>query len=184
MLGLVTALNPPNDEHPPSRAAVGVPKQEVVLHRAMQRDALRLMRPGLGRSTFLLLEPSLEFGRPDGVLITASSSALRSFKRKGLRLPSLTAAKSLMGAPTNVTSRRERSLANELRRQGWNEHYMTSSARIVHDSIALEAKMADWRKAVRQATQYRLGTARTAIIVPNRVSRSIRIISWKSIVSD
>lgn len=153
-----------------SRPPVGVPIQELSLHAALDRQFGRLFRPGVGRSVFILSEPELGFGRPDGVIIVASSTSLAAFQRRKLRLPSLNAAKSLAGAGTSLTERRSRTLARDLEHAGWSERDLREAAQIIADSLAVEAKLSEWRRAIRQSTTYRIGTGRAAVLLPAHIS--------------
>lgn len=101
--------------------------------------------------------------------MTLSSSALNAFRTSGLRLPSLNAARGLIGAGSNVTDKHARALARDLERAGWTQRAMTQAAGMVADSVAVEAKLSEWRRAIRQAAGYRVGAGRAAILVPVRV---------------
>lgn len=152
-----------------SRPMVGVPTHELVLHDALDRQFSRLFKPGAGRCVFLLSEPELGFGRPDAVLVTVSVASLNSFLRRGLRLPSLNAAKSLAGAGTSLTDKHARALARQLERVGWSGRALKDAGGLIADSIAVEAKLAEWRRAIRQAAGYRVGAGRSAVLLPARV---------------
>ena len=152
-----------------SRPPVGVPIHEVALHDAIDRQFSRLFAPGAGRSVFLVSEPELGFGRPDAVLLTLSVTSLNSFLRRGLRLPSLNAAKSLAGAGTSLTDKHARALARQLERIGWSERALKDAGGAITDSLAVEAKLAEWRRAIRQAAGYRVGAGRSAVLLPARV---------------
>jgi hypothetical protein len=152
-----------------SRPPVGVPIHEVALHDAIDRQFSRLFAPGAGRSVFLVSEPELGFGRPDALLLTLSVSSLNSFLRRGLRLPSLNAAKSLAGTGTNLTEKHARSLARQLERADWSPRALDEAAGVIKESLAVEAKLAEWRRAIRQASAYRVGAGRSAVLLPARV---------------
>ena len=152
-----------------SRPPVGVPIHEVALQEAIGRQFSRLFAPGAGRSVFFITEPELGFGRPDAVLLTLSVSSLNAFLRRGLRLPSLNAAKSLAGGGTNLTDKHARSLARQLERSGWSERALKDAGGVITDSLAVEAKLAEWRRATRQAAGYRVGAGRSVVLLPARV---------------
>lgn len=46
---------------------------------------------------------------------------------------------------------------------------MITAAGMVADAVAVEAKLSEWRRAIRQAAGYRVGAGRAAILVPARV---------------
>lgn len=152
-----------------SRPPVGVPTHELVLHDALDRQFSRMFKPGAGRSVFLLSEPELGFGRPDALLVTLSVASLNTFLRRGLRLPSLNAAKSLAGAGTSLTDKHARALARQLERAGWSGRTLKDAGGLITDSLAVEAKLAEWRRAIRQAAGYRIGAGRSAVLLPARV---------------
>lgn len=152
-----------------SRPPVGIPSHELALHEALDRQVPNLFPPGKGRSVFIVREPELGFGRPDAIILTISATALQSFMNTGLRLPSLNAARSLSGEASNVTIKYARTLARDVERSGWSHRALARSASMVTDSVAVEAKISEWRRAIRQATGYRVGTSRAAILVPARV---------------
>lgn len=156
-----------------SRPPVGVPIQEAVLHSALKEHHRKLFPPGVGRSTFFLSEPELGFGRPDALILTVSKSALSAFRRTGLRLPSLSAAKSLAGVGSGNSERYDRALARDLSRSGWTAADLIAAGKIIHDSIAVEAKLNEWRRAIRQASTYRIGAGRAAVLLPDRVSTNV-----------
>lgn len=163
-----------------SRPPVGVPIHEIVLHDALGRQFGRLFSPGAGRSVFVLREPELGFGRPDAIVLTLSSSALEAFRSKGLRLPSLNAAKSLVGAGSSLTDKHARALARDLERNGWTARDLARAAGMVADSVAVEAKLSEWRRAIRQAAGYRVGAGRAAVLLPSRVAALVDVRNLES----
>lgn len=168
-LGTVVILDDVDAVSATSRPPVGVPIHEVALHNALDRQFSRLFAPGGGRSAFVLSEPELGFGRPDAILMSVSPSSLDAFRRRGLRLPSLSAAKSLAGAGTNLTEKHARTLARDLARNGWTEQALRDAGGLIADSLAVEAKLAEWRRAIRQAAGYRIGAGRSAVLLPARI---------------
>lgn len=152
-----------------SRPAVGVPTHELALHNALNSQFGHLFRPGAGRSVFLVQEAELGLGRPDALILTVSAYGLESFAQRGLRLPSLAAAKSLMGDSSNVSKKHSRHLSRRLEESGWTNQNLKQAASLVHDAIAIEAKMSDWKAAIRQASRYKVSVGRAAILLPHRV---------------
>lgn len=49
---------------------------------------------------------------------------------------------------------------------GWSAREITAAAALVHDSLAIEAKLRDWRRAVRQAAKFSPLVARSALLLP------------------
>lgn len=148
---------------------------ELALHHALRANGGRLFRPGPGRSAFLIEEPEIGFGRPDAIIVIVSASALQAFRKLDLRLPSLTAARSLEADSTiGVSVGHSRSLVKGLVRDGWNEKALIAAGRLLFDSVSVEAKMSDWKRAIRQATGYRLGTQQSAVLMPQSQVKNIQ----------
>lgn len=156
-----------------SRSPVGVPTHELVLHSALKVQFSNLVRPGGGRSLFLMAEPELGFGRPDALMLTVSPAALEAFRRRGLRLPTLNAALTLSGEQTSLTDMYSQSLARKLVKQGWSQRNLLHSGGLVTDSLAVEAKLSEWRRAIRQAAAYRVGAGRAAVLLPEKVTQNV-----------
>jgi hypothetical protein len=156
-----------------SRSGVGVPTHELVLHDALAKLYEQVVQPGPGRSAYYIPEPELGFGRADGLILVISPAALKVFYRKKLRLPSLSAAQSLGAQDNSNTAAHSRQLARRLASQGWSETKLHAAAKMVSDSLSVEAKMSDWRRAIRQATGYRVMTGRSAILIPDAISHRV-----------
>lgn len=163
------------DSKVPTR--VGEPVHERVLTEALAREAGRLMPPGVGRSLYVLSEPEVGNGRPDAILLTISSSALSAFQRTGLRLPHATAARVLDvdmdDSGLGVSSSYARQVRGQLRTEGWSEAKVKASAHIVRDSLGVEAKMKDWRRAVRQLSRFRSSVNMSALLVPQDIEQAV-----------
>lgn len=155
------------------RPMVGIPKHETVLHDALKQQFGMLFPPGSGRSTFIIPEPDLGFGRPDALLVTIAPRGLEAFRNQNLRLSSLNAAKSIIGFPGNLSGSYSRALVKDLERAGWTDKALIAAGQLIHDSLAVEAKLNDWRRAIRQASAYRVGAGRASILVPVRVSKLV-----------
>ena len=157
----------------PARAAVGVPIHEVVLHELLAKNHFTVLRPGSGRKTYFLAEPELAFGRPDAIVLSMSPNALLKFRTRGLRIPTLASAQCLASEGTNVSKSHAHRLTREMRTMGWNPDLLRVAADLVVDAIAIEAKVSDWRRGIRQATTYRVGVGRSALLVPQRIEHLV-----------
>lgn len=159
-----------------TRPRVGVPVHEAVLVRNVEPRIPSLVPPGYGRSTYVLREPDLGSGRPDLIVLTISAQTLCRFKQRGLRLPSLTAARSLdMELPSShlgVTDRYAQSLRKSLSSE-WREKDAASFGQAVHEAVAIEAKMSDWRRATLQAARFQGMVDRAVILMPEEKARNI-----------
>jgi hypothetical protein len=151
---------------------VGVPIQERLLTNALLANVDSVLRPGVGRSVFAIQEAELGAGRPDVILLSVSVGAVEAFRRTGLRLPSQLAARALDPALSEedigVTRAHLRSVQRDLRERGWSGAIVERSASVVHDSLAVEAKVKDWRQAVRQVSRFRRLFHRSAVLMPSR----------------
>ncbi len=159
-----------------SRPTVGVPIHETALVRALEGRLSDVYRPGPGRSTYVLLEPELGQGRPDLMLVTISSSTVASFLSRNLRVPSLAAAraldKTLDAAQLGISEGYARSLRKSLTDSGWNDNDVKRYTSAVHDVTAVEAKMSDWTRALRQAIRFKSFVDQAVILMPSeRVSK-------------
>lgn len=151
---------------------VGVPTHERVLTEAFIRDASKIVKPGPGRTAFVIEEPELGAGRPDVVVVCVSVGALESFRRSGLRLSSPNSAKvidPMVGDDgLGVTRSHARQIHRETMALGWSPQKASHYAGILADSIGIEAKMKDWRQAIRQAARFRRFFHRSAVLMPTR----------------
>lgn len=150
---------------------MGVPIHETALVRAVASRMRTLSPPGPGRSLFIIFEPDIGLGRPDLVVLSISAQALRAYIERGLRLPSLAAAKVLVGGPDarhlGVSSAYARSLFKQLQKSGWTRRAVSASQNAVHASLSIEVKVRDWRRALRQVTKFRFATDSSAIALPD-----------------
>ena len=151
---------------------VGVPIQERFLTDALLMDVDAILRPGVGRSIFAVQEAELGAGRPDVIFLTVNVGALEAFRRTGLRLPSQLAARALDPAiaedEMGVTRSHLRVVQRDLRERGWSGASVERLAAVLHDSLAVEAKVKDWRQAVRQVSKFRRLFHRSAVLMPRR----------------
>lgn len=154
----------------PGASRVGMPIQERVLTDALLTNTDAVLRPGAGRSVFAIEEAELGAGRPDVILLVVSVGALEAFRRTGLRLPSQLAARALDPAVAEdeigVTKSHLRSVRRDLRARGWSSASPEQLAGILHDSLAIEAKVKDWRQAIRQVSKFRRIFHRSAVLMP------------------
>ncbi len=157
----------------PTLRRVGVPIHERLLTDAFQSELHSITRSGPGRSIFVIEEAALGAGRPDLILLTISTTGLDRFRALDLRLASPVAAKSLDPTLNRDDLGVSRSYAAELRRdldrQGWLNVDSTRLSRLVYDSLAIEAKVKDWRSAVRQVAKFRRQFHRSAVLMPERL---------------
>lgn len=156
---------------------VGVPTHELVLTRALAASIGRLFPPGSGRTTFVILEPEIGRGRPDAIAVQISTSGLLAVQREGLRLPHLTASRAASAsgdaASFGVTGPYGRHLQAKIRTAGWTERRAASVANLVVDSLAVEAKVKDWRRAMRQVASFRRYAHRAALLLPDNVASRV-----------
>lgn len=152
-----------------ARPSVGVPVAELELTRAFLASCKRVARPGRGRCIYVIEEPLLGAGRPDLVLITVSPAVIHGMLNAGLRLRSHAAARAIndrLGAGVSTSYARE--LARRGAEQGWTPRIAAHLAERVYDSVALEAKVKDWRRAIHQVSIFRPYFHQAAILTPSR----------------
>lgn len=149
---------------------VGQPTHELMLLSALSLDARHLFKPGPGRVTFLLPEPEIGMGRPDALVLTLSANGLRSFREKALRLPSYAAARALDeetdDADVGVSVSYVKTLRRELSKSGWTQAEFKKASRLVADSIAIEAKIDNGRRAIEQVVKFSPRANRSAVLMP------------------
>ena len=154
------------------RARVGIPVQERLLTDVFMRHASSILRAGPGRSTYAIPEAEIGAGRPDVVLVAISTNAVDAIRRGGLRLASPLAARALdlkiSADDLGVTLAHARSVRRQLRQDGWFDGDPFRTARLVKDSLAVEAKLKDWRRAVRQVSRFRTLFHQSAVVMPRQ----------------
>lgn len=134
------------------------PRQELLLTRSLAISAPQLFKAGRGHAIALIFEADLESGRPDALALTYSPVRLRSFFRSRPRLKSRNAALEL--------SRSYLEGSSDWSQGGWSSKAVEIAAEMVRDSVAVEAKMSDWGRALKQATSFGVVAERTAILMP------------------
>lgn len=153
-----------------TQTAVGVPVQEAILLSRMEEALGSLIRPGSGRSLFLIREPEIGIGRPDLLMLVASSTGIQKFRMRGLRVPSRAAAKTLdplhKEGHAGVSLGYERRIRRQLASEGWSRASVRS-ADLIFDSLAIEGKMHDWRRAVQQVARFSPLVHRAALAMPH-----------------
>ncbi len=172
MSGQNVAINAEPSDPTPTPRRVGVPTHERLLTEAFLGQVSTVVRSGPGRSLYVLEEADLGAGRPDIIVLTISSTALNSFRESQLRLTSPVAARALdvnlSADELGVTRSYAMELRRNLQRQGWSRVDTARLSRAVHDSLAIEAKVRDWRSAVRQVAKFRRLFHRSAVLMPER----------------
>ncbi|GAB3077628.1 hypothetical protein GCM10027080_24660 [Pedococcus soli] len=156
---------------------VGEPTHELALTRALGSSIGELFRPGPGRTTYIIFEPEVGRGRPDAIAVQISAFALGALRREGLRLPHLTASRAALASDETdgfgVTGAYGRQLRTRIRTAGWTERRATSVSNLIVDSLAVEAKMKDWRRALRQVAAFRPYAHRAALLVPQSLTARV-----------
>lgn len=149
---------------------VGIPIHETLLVEAAVKFLPRLFPPGAGRSLYVLREPEVGAGRPDVVALHVSPGGLTSHLERRPPIPHSTAAKSLHDTSDDGSFGVEKPYGRRLRRSmiesGWSAREIAAAAALVHDSLAIEVKLRDWRRAVRQAAKFSPLVARSALLLP------------------
>lgn len=151
----------------PLLARVGQPIEEAKLTRSFDSSVGRLVRPGAGRSAYVVSEAEAPIGRPDVLVVVASSAVVDKYIADGIRVPNVTASKLLFDLDSS--DRRTEHLArveSSLRGGGWSRARARRLALAVHDSLAIEAKVSDWRKGLRQVSRFRRSFQRSALLLP------------------
>lgn len=148
---------------------VGVPVHETALTNLLARRAGALFPPGGGRSSWLILEPQTGFGIPDVLIVHASMTAVSALRSRGLRLPTLSAARVLANGASSaagVSPRYAQSLLLRSRREGWTSSAIRATESVVADSLAIEVKLSDARRALQQLSKFRVSAHRAALCMP------------------
>jgi hypothetical protein len=157
------------------RPAVGVPIHETRLTNAAANAAGDLL-PG-SASLLVLHEVPIGIGRPDLVVLRVDVTRLAWRRVAGLRLSGYHEAVVLgalrsgrlgeLGLSRPYARRLERSLVD----RGWLD--LASDDPVVSDSLVLEAKISDWRRALLQLSQVRWAAQQAALVVPDRLADRI-----------
>ena len=156
-----------------TRPSVGVPVAERLLTDSLVAQARRLYPPGAGRSAYLLPEADTRRGRPDLLVVHVSSTALGAHAARGLRVPSPAAAYAITSTANEesragMSATHMRRLRQEMLQQGWTQPVSARTATLVHFSVAIEAKVRDWRRGFRQVSHWGPVAHRSAILMPER----------------
>lgn len=109
--------------------------------------------------------------------LQVSTSALLAIQRRDLRLPHLTASRAVFASAESdglgVTAPYGRKLRAQAYEAGWTVRRATATAAVVADSLAIEAKMSDWRRGLRQVSAFRPYAHRAALLVPHGVASRV-----------
>ena len=165
--------------HRRPRPAVGVPTHERRLTEAAANAAGDLL-PGSG-SLVVLHEVQIGIGRPDLVVLRVDVERLAWRRVAGLRLSGYNEAVVLgalrpgrlaeLGLSRAYARRLERSVVD----RGWLD--LGVGDRLISDSMVLEAKVSDWRRALLQLSQVRWAAQQAALVVPHRLADRIPAIA-------
>lgn len=159
-----------------TRPPVGVPIYEAILVDNLKQAITKLFPPGSGRSTYILSEPDIGRGRPDLVVLIISAHSVKKFMESGLRLSSYTAARSLDSSLSPRDLGVTESYAASLRKKfpsHLSRNDLKRLSRSVHESVAIEAKMSDWRRATLQAARFQGLVDRAVLVMPDKKSENI-----------
>ena len=153
---------------------VGVPLHEVRLTNALEAGARDLFRPGVGRNAITVPEPDMPAGRPDLVAIAVSRRTVDFRRNRGLRLSTHSEARVLARAvhserTTGLSEGSERDIRLRLQIRGWLRPNGSPAVPVearVGDSLIVEAKVSNWRRAVSQLARIRDAAHRSALALP------------------
>ena len=149
----------------PTTRSVGKAIHEVVLTDALSRSSSRLLPPGSGRSVVVIPEVAIGRGRPDILVVVISKSALNAYLASGLRIETLTQARALAAGAGSSAPRGGKAAKKAGR--AWTDADVKRYSTSVFDSLAVEAKLKDWKQAIRQASRFRHLAHRAAIMLPD-----------------
>jgi hypothetical protein len=158
--------------------SVGTPGAEAMLTTAAARSAKDLLSPGAGRSLFLLTEVEIGIGRPDLLLLTASSRAVLARAAHGLRLQNWVEAR-VLGSwltgneMTGVSREHAASVAKRLQGRGWTLARAERGVPLVADSLLIEAKVSSWKSGLAQLARTRRMAQRSALLLPQTANRLV-----------
>lgn len=161
--------------HRRPRPAVGMPTHERRLTEAAANAAGDLL-PGSG-PLVVLHEVQIGIGRPDLVVLRVDVARLAWRRVAGLRLSGyneaviLGALRSGRVAELGLTRPYARRLEHSLVDRGWLD--LASGDRLISDSLILEAKISDWRRALLQLSRVRWAAQQAALVVPHRLADRI-----------
>lgn len=171
---------------PTDRTKIGFPTGEQLLVDRLVESGMQLLPPGRGRRLFVVPEVASERGRADLVLLVSNSLAAARFIQSGVAFRNETecflAAQLVEGWTTNpaalahrlgVTRAYVQAVQRSMASRGLSARIVGIAARVVTDSLVIEAKQSDWRAALAQAIRYRSMSFRVAIAVPQRVAARV-----------
>lgn len=149
---------------------VGHPTHERLITMAVLRQALEIYPVTRGHALLALHEPDLQQGRPDIVLVCVRLAQLEVYLEARLRLPTTTAARVLAqadeGDATGVELKYARRISRDLASAGWDRAHTQKALSVITWTVGIEAKMSDWRRAMRQIAAWRGTVDRAALAMP------------------
>ncbi|WP_172512323.1 hypothetical protein [Glutamicibacter mishrai] len=151
-----------NDGNPFNNRTVGQPIYEVALTSSLRKNAKLLLPPGPGRSVVVIPEAAIGRGRPDVLLVVVSISSLHSYIHSGLKIYSLNHAREITSKLLDSNQMKKKNPFD-----GWTRNSFRQFSNSVNNSLAVEAKIKDWKQAVRQASRFKHLAHRSAIMMPN-----------------
>ena len=152
-------LENPRSAH--SKRRVGQPTHETALTESLIRHAPRVLSPGSGRSLVVIPEATIGRGRPDALIIVVSKASVTSYISSGLSIRTLTHAHALASTFAESSDQVYKKMNS-----AWTAATFQRFSIAVVDSLAVEAKIKDWKQAVRQASRFKHLTNRAAIMLP------------------
>lgn len=161
-------------EPPSAVSRVGHPTHERRLTDGFSRFAVHLVPPGAGRSLYLVHEPELRRGRPDLIALIVSASGLSAYTGRAQRVANPAHAHAL--AECGGQSSRANSIGSNdpAKKEMWHAlRQVKQAGRILDDSIGIEAKVKDWRQAMRQVARFRPAVHRAALLLPAKVAEKV-----------
>lgn len=147
---------------------VGQPIHEVRLTASLDASIGRLVKPGPGRSLFVIAEAEAPIGRPDVAAVVVAQGVVTSYMRAGVRLPNVTAAKLIVTSDSVDRTNHGDRVFKELKRSGWTHAHARKLSGAVQGTLAVEAKVRDWRAGLRQVTRFRRDFSYSALLLPSR----------------
>ena len=154
---------------PNTARIVGQSVHELVLTNALGRFSKQLLPPGVGRSVITIPEVPIGRGRPDILMVVLAKASLNSYIKSGLQVETLNHAYRISADTEHGDARKSLNRTSD-----WTPQNFRMYAKAVADSLAVEAKIKDWKQAIRQASRFRHLSHRAAIMLPtSRSSKKI-----------
>ena len=157
-----------------------MPKAERALTDALIRQAPEILPPGRKGWLVLIREVKLGTGRPDAILAIVDREAIDERRRSRRRVPLVAYARQLECVVEGTRSRYSRSYAGRMRRVLIEKGWLTEGGdplpvrRLIHHSLLVEAKMADWYKGIGQLMHARWAATEAALLLPEQIAHRVR----------